>query len=64
MSDDLNKRGPRDRSRINVNEDDDVRYWCKELGCTEQELRDAVKATTSMSVAAVRSYLKARNKRS
>ncbi|MDB6135350.1 MAG: hypothetical protein JWM59_3593, partial [Verrucomicrobiales bacterium] len=32
MSDNPKDRGPQDRSRINVNEDYEVRYWTKELG--------------------------------
>ncbi len=47
MPDDLSKRGPADRSRINVHEDWEVKWWCKQLGVTEQQLRDAVKAVGS-----------------
>ena len=58
MSDDLKNRGPQDRSRINVNEEWELRYWTKELGVSEQELRKAVqKAGTSVD--AVRRELKA-----
>jgi len=36
MADDLTNRGARDRSRINVNEEHEVRYWvdlvARELG--------------------------------
>jgi hypothetical protein len=49
MSDDLSNRGPADRSRVNVNETWEVRYWCKAFGCTEQQLRDAVKAVGVMA---------------
>ena len=41
--DDTTERGPADRTRVNVNESWEVRYWCGEFGCTEQQLRDAVK---------------------
>lgn len=44
MPDDRKDRGPADRSRVNVNEPWEVKYWCKELRCTETELRAAVKA--------------------
>lgn len=44
MSDDLKNRGPQDRARINVNEAHELRYWTKELGVTEAQLREAVKA--------------------
>lgn len=56
MSDDLNQRGPQDRSRINVNESHELRYWTKELGVTEEQLRGAVQAV-GVSVTAVRARL-------
>ena len=43
MADNLNERGPQDRTRINVNEDWEVRYWSKELGVSENRLRELVK---------------------
>jgi len=43
MSDDPSKRGPADRTRVNVNEPHEVRYWTEKWGVTEQQLRDAVK---------------------
>lgn len=49
MADDLTNRGPRDRSRVNVNESYEVRYWCKEFSCTEQQLRDAVRRVGPMA---------------
>ena len=42
MVDDLTKKGSEDRSRINVNEDNEVRYWTRELCVTEARLREAV----------------------
>lgn len=56
MSDDLSKRGPQDRSRINVNEAHELRYWTQALGVTEAKLREAVKAV-GPSAAAVREHL-------
>lgn len=56
MPDDLSNRGPQDRSRINVNEVHELRYWTKEFGVTEARLRSAVAAAGS-SVAAVKKYL-------
>jgi hypothetical protein len=44
MSDDKSKTGSPDRDRINLSEDYEVQYWTKELGVSEQELREAVKA--------------------
>jgi hypothetical protein len=43
MADDTSKRGPADRTRINVNESWELRYWTETLGVTEQKLRDTVK---------------------
>ncbi len=57
MSDDLTNRGPQDRARINVNEDHELRYWSKELGVSEQRLKEAVKAV-GVSVEAVKDQLK------
>ncbi|AVJ29750.1 DUF3606 domain-containing protein [Achromobacter spanius] len=57
MSDDLSKRGPQDRSRINVNEPHELRYWTEALGVSESQLRDAVKAV-GPSATAVREHLR------
>jgi uncharacterized protein (DUF4415 family) len=43
MSDDLKNRGPQDRSRVNVNEDWELRYWTREFGVTADQLRAAVR---------------------
>jgi hypothetical protein len=48
MPDDKTKTGKGDDSRINVNQPYEVQYWCKELRCTEQQLRDAVRAVGPM----------------
>lgn len=56
MADDLSKRGPQDRSRVNVNEPWEVKHWCTEFKCTETQLRTAVKAVGVM-VADVRRQL-------
>ncbi len=42
MSDDRTKRGPQDRSRINLDEDYEVRYWTEALGVSEERLRSLV----------------------
>jgi uncharacterized protein DUF3606 len=42
MADDLSKRGSQDRSRINVHEDYEVRYWSKKLGVSANKLKAAV----------------------
>jgi hypothetical protein len=56
MSDDKNIRGPRDASRINVNEDYELRYWTHALGVTPEQLRAAVRAVGT-SAGAVREHL-------
>lgn len=56
MSDDLNQRGPQDRSRINVNEPHELRYWTKELGVTEEQLRAAVQAV-GVSATSIREHV-------
>lgn len=42
MADDKTKKGPRDSSRINLNEAYEVRYWTQELGVSEAMLRQLV----------------------
>jgi hypothetical protein len=42
MSDNRQERGPLDRSRVNVNEDYEVRYWSKTFGVSEEKLKKAV----------------------
>jgi hypothetical protein len=57
MSDDTSKRGGADRSRINLEQDYEVRDWSKTLGVTKEELIAAVKAVGN-SADKVREYLK------
>jgi uncharacterized protein DUF3606 len=59
MSDDKSNRGARDRSRINMEQDYEVRDWTKSLGVTEAELSAAVKAVGN-SAEKVREYLNKR----
>ena len=58
MADDLTNRGPRDRNRVDVNEDWELRYWTKKFGCTATELRDAVKSVGTTMADKVEAYLK------
>ena len=47
---DLTQRGNGDSARvINAYDDYEVRYWCNEFGCTEDEFFDAVTAAGTMS---------------
>lgn len=61
MPDDLKQRGEPDRSRINMNEPHEVKYWTNELGVSADELLKATKAAGA-TAAAVRQYL-SRNKK-
>ena len=42
MADDRLNRGQPDRSKINMSEDYEVRYWTKHLGITRDELEKVV----------------------
>ena len=42
MVDDKINRGQPDRSRINMDEDYEVKYWIKHLGVSREELQRAV----------------------
>jgi hypothetical protein len=57
MADSRQERGPQDRSRINVNEDYELRYWSKEFGVSADQLIDAVKRV-GVSADKVREHLK------
>jgi Protein of unknown function (DUF3606) len=54
--DDLNKKGAGDRSKINMHEDYEVKYWTKQLGVSRDELETAVNKVGN-SAAAVRKEL-------
>jgi hypothetical protein len=56
MPDDKTKFKPADPQRINVKDDYEFRYWLKELNCTPNDLRDAVKAV-GVSLEAVKQRL-------
>ena len=50
MADDMTRRGQTDSARIiDAYGEHEVRYWCKEFGCTEEELFDAVDAVGTMA---------------
>ncbi|THC45468.1 DUF3606 domain-containing protein [Massilia sp. Mn16-1_5] len=59
MSDNLQKAGQQDRSRINVHEEWEVRHWTEALGVSREELERAV-AEVGVSAEAVRQHLKNR----
>lgn len=56
MADDLTKKGSQDRSRINMNEDFEVKYWTRHLGVSREDLQKAVEKVGN-SAAAVRKEL-------
>ena len=56
MADDLKRTAPEDPKKININQAWEVQYWCKVLGVTEDELREAVEAVGPM-VEDVKAYL-------
>jgi hypothetical protein len=43
MSDDLTKRGPQDRSKINIHEAWELKYWSDHFGVSKNELIEAVR---------------------
>lgn len=55
MSDDKSKTGA-DGALVSLTEDYEIRDWCKSLGCTEAELREAVRVAGNSSTE-VRAYL-------
>ena len=57
MADNLQNRGEPDRSRINLNEPHEVKYWTQRLGVSADELRAAV-AAAGTQVEAVEARLK------
>ena len=48
MADDRNIRGVADRSRINMQEDCEVRYWTEKWSVTREQLAEAVRAVGVM----------------
>jgi hypothetical protein len=57
MADDPTLRRPADSSRINLSQGHEVRWWTKALGCTREQLEQAVKAVC-ISLTKVRAHLK------
>lgn len=60
MADDLKNRGAADRSRINIHEPHEVRYWAEALGISAEQLKAAVAEVGVMSKD-VREHLSKRN---
>jgi hypothetical protein len=49
MADDVNEASEPMVRIINAYDDGEVRYWCEELGCTQDELFDAIKSAGTMA---------------
>ena len=62
MVDNPGMRGPRDRQRIDIHQEHEVRYWSDKLGVTPEQLRDAVEAVGPM-VEAVEQRVRGRSGR-
>lgn len=57
MADDKTKRAPADPGRINMSEDQEIRYWTEKLGCTKAQLVSAVGSVGPVATK-VEAYLK------
>jgi hypothetical protein len=56
--DNKDKQDLRDRTRVNTNEDYEVRYWSNKFGVSADELKAAAKATKSESVKEIEEFLR------
>jgi hypothetical protein len=61
MSDDKTQSGGQDRTRINVNEDYELRDWSAKFNVSPEQLKQAVKAVGT-SASAVEAHLKGQAK--
>lgn len=50
MADDKSKSGGQDRTRINVNQEFELRDWSKKFGVTPDKLKEAVQAVGTNAV--------------
>jgi hypothetical protein len=57
MADNLDNRGPRDASQINVNEVWELDYWSKKFGVSRDELKSAV-AKVGVTASAVEAHFR------
>lgn len=60
MTDEAKPFHPLDPGRINLLDTDEVAYWCREFGCSEAELTDAV-TQVGTHTAAVRDLFETRS---
>jgi hypothetical protein len=61
MSEDNIPRIARKPSRINLNEEDDVKYWTYKLGCSSEQLKTAVGVVGSNLTAITGYFAEQRN---
>lgn len=57
MPDNKNIIAPDDKRKIDINDPDEVRNWCKSFGCTKLELRIAVTLAGSTYAKDVQKHL-------
>ena len=50
-------RGPADRTRINISQDYEVKYWTSKFGITVEQLQEAVSEAGSSSTEKIRQAL-------
>ena len=60
MADNLRKRGPAHRVRINMGEPYEVVYWSKRFGCSPAQLWEAVESV-GLDAEIVRTFIAAQN---
>lgn len=46
----LNRKYLQDINHTTLTEQEEVRYWVKSLGCTEEQLNQAIKAAASKTI--------------
>ena len=56
MSDDKTNRGQPDRSKINMNEDYEVKYWTRHFGVTREELQKIVDRVGNSAAAVAKEF--------
>jgi hypothetical protein len=59
MSDDRTNRGQPDRSKINMDEDYEVKYWTRHFGVTREELQKIVDRVGNSAAAVAKEFGKA-----
>ena len=59
MSDDKTNRGQPDRSKINMDEDYEVKYWTRHLGVTREELQRVVDRVGNSAATVAKEFGKA-----